>query len=693
MAEPRADLLIELGTEELPPGSLSTLADTLAEEIANRLDTAGVGGGTRRVFATPRRLAVHIKDVPLTQPDRSIERRGPALTAAFDAEGQPTKAAQGFARSVGLEVDALERLETDKGAWLCAYIHEPGRSTAELVPEILEAALGKLPIAKRMRWGAGDAEFVRPVHWIVLLLGETLIEAEILGVKSGRETRGHRAHHPAPLHVADPAAYAPLLETEGHVLPDFGERRAAIKAQVEALASELGGRAMLDENLLDEVAALVEWPVAIAGGFEERFLDVPHEALITTMMDNQRYFPVLDAGGRLMAHFITIANLESRDPAQVREGNERVIRPRLHDAEFFWQQDRRQPLANRRDALRGMVFQKQLGTLFDKSERLANLAAAIAERLGADPDHGRRAGELAKCDLVTTMVFEFTELQGTMGRHYARHDGEPQAVAQAIEDQYRPAHAGDKLPEGAIGQALALAEKLDTLVGIFAIGQRPSGTKDPFALRRAALGVVRILIERGLELDLHELLRLAAAGLSERVEAAASAVDEVFDYVMERLTAYYAEKGIPADVIDAVLACRPTRLTDLDRRVQAVQRFRALAEAESLAAANKRIRNILRQAGDEVGTQVRADELQEDNERELLAALAEAEGEVEPLFEDGRYTPALMRLAALRGPVDAFFDTTLVMAEDENLRRNRLALLARLSALFLRTADLSRLQP
>ncbi len=692
MTEPRADLLIELGTEELPPGSLRALADTLAEEVAARLEAAGVGGGARRIYATPRRLAVRIGDVLLTQPDRSIERRGPALTAAFDADGQPTKAAQGFARSVGLEVDALQRLETDKGAWLCAYVHEPGRTTAELVPEILEAALGKLPIAKRMRWGAGEAEFVRPVHWVVLLLGEALIEAEILGVKSGRETRGHRAHHPAPLYVAEPAAYAPLLETEGHVLPDFGERRAAIKAQVEALASELGGRAMLDEDLLDEVTALVEWPVAIAGGFEERFLDVPHEALITTMMDNQRYFPVLDADGRLMAHFITVANLESRDPAQVRAGNERVIRPRLHDAEFFWQQDRRQPLVSRRDALRGMVFQKQLGTLFDKSERLAALAAAIAERLGADPDQGRRAGELAKCDLVTTMVFEFTELQGTMGRHYARHDGEPQAVAQAIEDQYRPAHAGDKLPEGAIGQALALAEKLDTLVGIFAIGQRPSGTKDPFALRRAALGVVRILIERGLELDLHELLALAAAGLAGRVEAA-GAVDEVFDYVMERLTAYYAEQGIPADVIDAVLACRPTRLTDLDRRVQAVQRFRSLPEAESLAAANKRIRNILRQAGDEAGAEVRAENLREDAERELLAALAEAEGEVEPLFEDGRYTPALTRLAALRAPVDAFFDSTLVMAEDETLRRNRLALLARLSALFLRTADLSRLQP
>ncbi|OBS09381.1 glycine--tRNA ligase subunit beta [Acidihalobacter prosperus] len=691
MTETHADLLIEIGTEELPPGSLRRLAESLAEEMGARLEAAGVGGGARHVYATPRRLAVLIERVPLMQPDRRIERRGPALAAAFDADGRPTKAAEGFARSVGLAVDALERQETDKGAWLCAYLHEAGRATAALIPEMLETALGKLPIAKRMRWGAGEAEFVRPVHWVVLLLGEMLVEAEILGVKSGRVTRGHRAHRPEPLHVADPAAYAPLLESEGHVLPDFTCRRTAIRAQVEALAADLGGRAMLDEDLLDEVTALVEWPVAVAGSFEARFLDVPHEALITTMIDNQRYFPVIGADGRLMAHFITVANLESRDEDQVRIGNERVIRPRLHDAEFFWQQDRRQPLAARREALKGMVFQKQLGTLYDKSERLAVLAGAIASRLGADPAQGRRAGELAKCDLVTGMVFEFTELQGVMGRHYAQHDGEPAAVAQALADQYRPAHAGDDLPEGSIGQALALAEKLDTLVGIFAIGQRPSGTKDPFALRRSALGVVRILMERDLALDLRELLVLAAEGLAGQVDAA-GAVEAVFDYVMERLTAYYAERDIPGDVVEAVLACRPTRLTDLDRRVQAVQAFRALPEAESLAAANKRIRNLLRQAGDDAGAAVAQAQLTEAAERALFEALTAAEAETAPLFERGDYGQALARLAGLRMPVDAFFDAVMVMAEDAGVRRNRIALLARLSELFLRVADISRLQ-
>ncbi|APZ42014.1 glycine--tRNA ligase subunit beta [Acidihalobacter ferrooxydans] len=692
MTDARADLLIELGTEELPPGSLRALADALATQIATRLEAAGVPAGARHVYATPRRLAVHLERVPLTQPDRRIERRGPALAAAFDADGKPTKAAAGFARSVGLDVDALEHLETDKGTWLCAYLHEAGRATAALLPEILTAALGKLPIAKRMRWGAGSAEFVRPVHWLVLLLGDTVIEAEVLGVKSGRETRGHRAHHPAPLTVEAPAAYAALLETEGYVLPDFDRRRAAIKTQVETLAGELGGQAMLDADLLDEVTALVEWPVAIAGSFDPRFLDVPQEALITTMRDNQRYFPVLDAQERLMARFITVANIESRDPTQIRTGNERVIRPRLQDAEFFWQQDRRQPLAARLSALRGMVFQHQLGTLLHKSDRLATLAAAITERLGADPQRGYRAGELSKCDLVTSMVFEFPELQGTMGRYYALNDGEPQAVAQAIADQYRPAHAGDALPAGPISEALALADKLDTLIGIFAIGQRPSGTKDPFALRRAALGVVRILIERNLDLNLHELLLLAAKGLADRVDTE-PAVDEVFDYIMERLTGYYAERGIPADVVDAVLACRPTRLTDLDRRVQAVQAFRALPAAASLAAANKRIGNLLRQAGDEASGEVDEAALAADAERALLTALVAAEHDVEALFEDGRHTPALTRLAALREPVDAFFDDVMVMTDDAALRRNRLALLRRLAALFLRTADLGRLQP
>lgn len=691
MTNTHADLLVEIGTEELPPKSLLLLANTLADELAARLEASGVDSGPCHVYATPRRLAVHLEAVALVQPDRRIERRGPAVVAAFDDEGKPTRAAEGFARSVGLRVEDLERLETDKGAWLCAYMEEPGRATSELLPEILEAALGRLPIAKRMRWGAGEAEFVRPVHWVVLLLGEHLIETEILGIRSGRETCGHRAHHPEPLYIIDPAAYAPLLESEGHVLPDFSQRRAAVRAQVEAMAASLGGRALLDEDLLDEVTALVEWPVALSGDFEARFLDVPHEALISTMVENQRYFPVLNDDGLLMPHFITVANLESRDPAQVRSGNERVIRPRLHDAEFFWQQDRRQTLASRREALKGMVFQRKLGTLYDRSDRLANLAGQIAEQLGAPPCEGTRAGELAKCDLVTSMVFEFPELQGIMGRYYAAHDGEPETVARALEDQYRPAHAGDRLPEAPVSQALALADRLDTLIGIFAIGERPTGTKDPFALRRAALGVVRILIERHLDLDLKDILNLAAKALASRIEAG-HAVAQVFDYIMERLAGYYAEQGIPNDVVDAVLACGPTKLTDLDRRVLAVQGFRRMNEAESLASANKRIRNILRQNGEEAFHEVNETLLEESAERSLFEALCSAELETTPLFDKGDYGEALTRLAGLREVVDRFFDETMVMAEDARIRRNRVALLSRLSALFQHVADISHLQ-
>ncbi len=691
MPDSHADLLFEIGTEELPPKSLKPLAEALDHELATALESAGLPFGGRHVYATPRRLAIHIENLGLRQPDRHIERRGPPLKAAFDTKGNPTQAARGFAASLGLDVSQLERLETPKGTWLGAKVHEPGRETADLLPEILTQALARLPIAKRMRWGAGTIEFVRPVHWAVLLLGETLIECDILGVTPRRETQGHRIHHPGPLPIRSPQDYARTLETEGRVLADFDMRRESIEAQVKALAEELGGHPMLDEDLLDEVTALVEWPVALAGSFDERFLDVPQEALITTMIDNQRYFPVLDAAGRLIARFITVANIESRDPDQIRKGNERVIRPRLQDAEFFWQQDRRASLASRRAALKGMVFQKRLGTLFDKSERLAKLAAAIADRLGADPASGRRAGELAKCDLVTSMVFEFPELQGTMGRYYALHDGESEVVAQAIEDQYRPAHAGGALPTQPIGQALSLAEKLDTLIGIFAIGQRPSGTKDPFALRRAALGVVRILIERNLDLNLYELLGLAASQLADRADTE-PAIDEVFDFIMERLPGYYAERGIPADVVEAVLAVRPLKLNDFDRRVQAVKSFRTLREAESLAAANKRIANILRQAGGVRERGISAEILKEPAERRLFEALREAEADTAPLFTSGRYEQALHRLAALREPIDTFFDEVMVMSEDDLERENRLAILARLSELFLSTADIARLQ-
>lgn len=692
MTKDNEDLLIEIGTEELPPTALKRLSNAFSEELTTRLAAANLEYGRYRSYATPRRLAVHIEQVSLVQPDRVIDRRGPALSAAFDADGQPTKAAQGFARSVGLDVDKLDRIETDKGAWLCAHFEEKGRATAELVPELIEASLEKLPVSKRMRWGVGSEEFVRPVRWVVILLGEAVIKTSILGVESDQKTRGHRAHHPDPIPVSKPQQYAGLLENKGYVCPDFNRRQAKIRDQVMQLATELGGTALLDQQLLDEVTSLVEWPVALTGSFDSRFLQVPHEALITTMMGNQRYFPVQDETGHLMPHFITVANLESHDPEQVRLGNERVIRPRLHDAEFFWLKDQRRPLIDRRESLKTILFQKQLGSLYDKSERLAELASAIAADLGTDARLGRRAGVLSKCDLATSMVFEFPELQGIMGRHYAIHDGEDPSVAQALEDQYRPVHAGDVLPEGAIGQALALAEKLDTLIGIFALGQRPSGAKDPFALRRSALGVVRILIESCLDLDLWRLLRLTAENLSGRVDTTAS-VTEVFNYVMERLSAYYADRGIPEDAVDAVLACQPSSLVDLDRRVRAVQQFRVLPEAEALSAANKRIRNILRQVSHPTNSVVNKTLLVEPAEIALFEKVQKAESDTSHILaNENDYSAVLARLAGLRDSIDLFFNETLVMCEDEKLRHNRVALLMSLSTLFLQVADISRLQ-
>ncbi|MCG5512420.1 glycine--tRNA ligase subunit beta [Ectothiorhodospira shaposhnikovii] len=684
------DLLIEIGTEELPPKALKGLRDAFADGVVKGLADAGLDPVDHVAYAAPRRLAVWVRGLPPRQADQAMERRGPALAAAFDAQGNPTRAAQGFAASCGVAVTDLARLETDKGAWLVHRHLEPGRDTAALVPAIVEAALAALPIPKRMRWGDGDAEFVRPVHWVVMLLGSEVIQAPILGIPAGRETRGHRFHHPATLALSAPSEYAPLLETQGWVKVDFEARRAAIRGQVEAAAAELGGRAVIESDLLDEVTALVEWPVAVVGHFEARFLEVPQEALISTMQDNQKYFPVVDGEGRLMPHFITISNVDSRAPERVREGNERVIRPRFSDAEFFWNQDRRRPLESHLEALKTVVFQHKLGSLHDKTLRVVRLAGLLARDMGADPDQARRAALLSKCDLQTQMVFEFTELQGTMGRYYAAHDGEPEAVAAALEQQYLPRHAGDALPAGPVGRVLALADRLDTLVGIFAIGQKPTGAKDPFGLRRAALGVLRILVELELPLDLETLLQQSAEGYEGRVPAV-PAVPQVLEYVMERLRAYYLDRGIRPEVFEAVLAVRPTRPLDFDHRVRAVEHFLGLPEAEALAAAHKRIHNILRKVEgglpDRVETRLLAESAEQDLHRHL-EGLREA---VAAHLDAGEYTDGLTRLAALRGPVDAFFDQVMVMAEDPALRDNRLALLNRLAGLFLRVADLSRL--
>ncbi|MFZ1494571.1 MAG: glycine--tRNA ligase subunit beta [Candidatus Competibacter denitrificans] len=690
MSEAR-DLLIEIGTEELPPKALADLALAFETGIREGLAKAGLAHDGIQRFATPRRLAVLINRLPIQQADRQLERRGPALSAAFGPDGQPTKAAEGFARSCGVGVADLQRVETDKGAWLIHVSTEAGAPTANLIPGIVEAALAGLPIPKRMRWGDRDEEFVRPVHWVVLLFGDEVIPATIMGMETGRETRGHRFHHPQPIRLSAPANYARQLAAEGKVIANFAERREQVRAQAETVAAQLQGTAVIKPALLDEVTSLVEWPVALAGNFEQCFLDVPSEALISTMQDNQRYFPVVDTNGKLLPHFITMTNLESRDPAQVRAGNERVIRPRFSDAEFFWNQDRKQPLANQREALKQVVFQQRLGTLADKSARVATQARFIAEQTGGDPRWAERAAELAKCDLLTQMVQEFPELQGIMGRYYALNDQEAAEVAQAQEEQYLPRFAGDRLPATPTGRALALADRLDNLVGIFAIGQPPSGAKDPFGLRRAALGVLRILIEGQIDLDLREVLQRSAATFQLALHAD-QIVESVFEFIMERLRAYYLDQGVRVDSFEAVLECQPARPLDFDRRVRAVSAFRERPEAASLAAANKRIRNILKKTETAPPSQARSDLLPEPAERALAERLGELSTAVIPLMEHGRYGDALNRLATLREPVDAFFDQVLVMTEDTALRDNRIALLNRLSELFLRVADFSRLQ-
>ena len=684
-------LLVEIGTEELPPRALRQLSDAFTAGMRKSLDAATLKPSKIHAYAAPRRLALLIKDLPLIQQDRETVRRGPALAAAFDSEGCPTQAATGFARSCGVEVEELDHLETNKGSWLSFRAVEKGKPVAELIADMVRKSLAGLPIPKRMRWGDGDHEFVRPIHWVVLLFGDEVVDADILGIKAGRHTLGHRFHHPEPIYIGEPEAYLPLLETEGRVLPDFETRREAIRAQVLEQAQQLNGRAVIDDELLDEVTALVEWPVALSGRFDKDFLEVPSEALVSSMQDHQKYFPVMDENGDLLPYFIAIANLDSKDPQQILAGNERVIRPRLADAAFFWNQDRKKPLEEHIDGLRSMVYQKNLGTLFDKQQRVAKLAAEIAALIGSNSAYAERAARLCKCDLLTSMVYEFPDLQGIMGHYYASHDGEPEAVARAIEEHYRPRYAGDELPGSATGQALAVADRLDSLVGIFAIKQQPSGDKDPFALRRAALGVVRICIEKELDLDLAALLNSAAQTFDRSLNAA-TAIEQVFGYVMDRLRAYYQESGVEVDLIDAVLATRPTRLLDFDRRIQACREFRRLPEAGSLTAANKRIGNILKKTDEYIPDNINVSGLVDDAEKQLAEQLSNMSTAVIPLMEAGDYTLALRQLAGLRENVDAFFDQVMVMVDDDTLRANRLSLLQNLSNLFLRVADLSRLQ-
>ncbi|QXP91315.1 glycine--tRNA ligase subunit beta [Methylococcus capsulatus] len=691
MAETR-DLLFELGTEELPPKSLLKLSEALKDHVAAGLEKAGLSYAGIEAYATPRRLALLVRRLAAAQPDQTIERRGPALNAAYDAQGAPTKATVGFARSCGVTTDQLITLKTEKGEWVGVIQEVRGRATEALIPDIIRQALTALPIAKRMRWGSGLAEFVRPVQWVVLLYGGTVVECEILGVASGRTTRGHRCHAPDPIEITNPTEYAGLLTAQGHVLPDFGERRARIERLAVETAATVNGKPLIDPDLLDEITALVEWPVPVLGGFEARYLSLPPEVLITTMQDNQKYFPVVDAEGGLLPHFITFSNIDSRRPEFVREGNERVVRPRLADAEFFWNQDRKRTLEERVEELGQVTFQNKLGSVLDKTRRVQQLAVFIAESLNVDPSFVERAAVLAKADLLTHMVGEFTELQGLMGRYYALAEGEPYEVALAIEEQYLPKVSGGALPASRTGEILALAEKIDTLAGIFSVGLVPSGDRDPYALRRAALGIIRILIEKRLDLDVEVLLEKALNLLPHGFDPEATR-SALLDFIYERLRGYCLEQGYRHDEFEAVLAIRPTNLADFLDRLAAVREFRGLTAAESLAAANKRIRNILRKSGETVVANAEERILIEPSEKALLAAARQAHADILPLLHARDYTTALCRLAQLRDCVDAFFDTVMVMCEDISLRSNRLGLLALVEGLFLNVADISTLQP
>ena len=699
----RHDFLVEIGAEEMPPKSLAALGEAFRTGIVTGLEAAGLSHGAVHAYFTPRRLAVQVQKLLDRQPEQRIERRGPPVSAAFDAAGKPTRAAAAFAESCGVGLDELTRIKDNKGEFLLCRTTRAGEQASKLLPGIVQSALDRLPIARRMRWGAGDAQFVRPVHWVVMLHGDQVVPGEILGLQAGRMTHGHRFHARKPIALRSPGVYLAALE-KGHVRADFEARRERIRAGVVAAAEAEGGAAIIDPAVLDEVTSLTEWPVPLAGSFEPRFLDLPPEVLVATLQDHQRYFPVRAKGGGLMPRFIAVANIESRDPPQVRAGNERVVRPRLADAVFFYAADRKATLASRREALGGVTFQARLGTLGDKATRITALATQIARVAGQDPAAAQRAAELAKCDLLTAMVGEFPELQGVMGRYYALNDGEPPEVAEAIAEQYLPRFAGDALPSTGAGLALAVADKLDTLVGIFTIGQKPTGTKDPYGLRRAALGVLRILIETGIGLDLRELIRSALQSVSAdlaRLEkgtvpfsnAAEGLADEIYDYMMERLRAWYLEApgGVTTEMFDAVLDTRPASPLDFDDRLRALAAFLTLPDAAGLTAANKRIANILRKAGEQPSPRVDPGLLADPHERQLATEVESLRQDVERLVTARRYADALARLASLRGPLDAFFEHVLVMADDVRVRANRLALLAALQRLFLHMANLSRL--
>ncbi|MXO44113.1 glycine--tRNA ligase subunit beta [Glaesserella parasuis] len=685
------NFLAEIGTEELPPKALKKLATAFAENVEAELNQAGLSFDKVEWFAAPRRLAVKVLGLATSQPSKEVEKRGPAVSAAFDGEGKPTKAAEGWAKGCGITVEQADRIATDKGEWLVHRAVIEGQPTKNLLVGMISNALAKLPIPKTMRWGDKTEQFVRPVHTVTLLLGDELIEGEILGVASGTTVRGHRFLGEREFQISHADQYPALLKEKGSVVADFNERKALILAKAQEKAAALGGVADIEEELLDEVTSLVEYPDVLAAKFEERFLAVPAEALVYTMKGDQKYFPIYDKDGKLLPHFIFVSNINPEDPSKIIEGNEKVVRPRLTDAEFFFKTDLKQRLEDQLPRLETVLFQQQLGTLRDKTARIEQLAGEIAKQIGADETKAKRAGLLSKCDLMTNMVFEFTDTQGVMGMHYARHDGEDEEVAVALNEQYMPRFAGDELPKSLVASSVALADKFDTLTGIFGIGQAPKGSADPFALRRAALGALRIIVEKNLPLDLSDLVATSAKLFGDKLTNS-NVVEEVVDFMLGRFRARYQDEGIAVDVIQAVLARRPTRPADFDARVRAVSHFRTLDSAEALAAANKRVSNILAKVEGKISSEIDRTLLVEAEEKALAEQVITLQAELVPLFEKGEYQTALDRLAGLREVVDNFFDKVMVNAEDPKLRQNRQAILNNLRNLFLQVADISLLQ-
>jgi len=686
------DFLVELGTEELPPKALKTLIASFKETIEASLKAEELSFSAIKAFAAPRRLAVLVENLTDQTPSKELVVWGPPAAIAFDAEGKPTKAALAFAEKNGIDASLLKAESDGKVEKLVARISAQGKKTTELLEAIVNEALAKLPIAKRMKWGAKREEFVRPAHWLVMLYGTEVVNASVLGLQAGRTTRGHRFHYNNAIELAQASDYASALKATGFVLADMAERKKLIQEQVNSEAKKVGGVAVIDPDLLDEVTALVEWPNALTGKFEERFLQVPAEALIASMKEHQKYFHVVDANGKLMPNFITVANIASKDSSQIIDGNERVIRPRLSDAAFFFETDKKTTLAALRERLKTILFQAQLGTVYEKTERVAKLAKLIAAQLKADETSAVRAGELCKSDLVTNMVGEFDNMQGIAGYYYALNDGENAEVAAAMNEQYLPRFAGDALPATITGAIIALADRLDTISGIFGIGQQPTGSKDPFALRRASIAVLRILVEKNLALDLRELLTFAKSQHSN-LTVGDELVEQVLSYMLDRFRAFYEDANIPAEVFQAVTAKQLSQPLDINQRVLAVNEFSKLPQAQALAAANKRVSNILSKQNASSNAVIHADLLKEEAEINLARAISAKAELVTPLFDKREYTKALAALADLQQPVDAFFDSVMVMCEDAALQQNRLALLQQLRALFLEVADISYLVP